>query len=154
MKRAIILGSSAAAFLVVAYLWSAFGASTAENGGARGAMCIGGHCCCAGRASAGTVADNGAQERLTLDPNQYVGPVKQAYQVAEKNPALLAQLHCYCGCDKTYGHQNLLDCYRGTHASVCEICVGEALMAKQLSEQGSPVEQIRDALRRNYAGEN
>jgi Protein of unknown function with PCYCGC motif len=154
MKRAIILGSSAAAVLVVAFLWSAFGASIADDGGARGAMCIGGHCCCAGQASAGTVATNGSQGRLTLDPNQYVGPVKQAYQVAEKNPALLAQLHCYCGCDKTYGHQNLLDCYRGTHASVCEICVGEALMAEQLSEQGSPVEQIRDALRRNYAGEN
>ena len=153
MKRAIILGSSAAVILLVAYLWSAFGASSVENGGGRGAMCIAGHCCCAGSAQAETAA--GAQERaLTLDPDQYVGPVKQAYQVAEKSPALLAQLHCYCGCDRTLGHQNLLDCYRGDHASKCEICVGEALMAEQLSEQGSPVEQIRDALRRHYAGEN
>src|SRR5271163_2453233 len=152
MKRAIILGSSAAAILIVAYLWSAFGASSVGDGGGRGAVCIAGHCCCAGSAQAETAA--GTQERVTLDPDQYVGPVKQAYQVAEKSPALLAQLHCYCGCDRTLGHQNLLDCYRGTHASVCEICVGEALMAEQLSEQGSPVEQIRDALRRHYAGEN
>ena len=153
MKRAIILGSSAAAILIVAYLWSAFGASSVGDGGASGAMCIAGHCCCAGRARAETVAA-GADGRLTLDPNQFIGPAKQAYEVAEKNPALLAQLHCYCGCDRIYGHQNLLDCYRGDHGSKCEICIGEALMAQQLSEQGSPVEQIRDSLRRHYAGEN
>jgi hypothetical protein len=124
-----------------------------ENGSARGTMCIAGHCCCARRAAVQTVAANGAHERLTLDPNQFLGPAKQAYQVAERNPALLAELHCYCGCDRVYGHQNLLDCYRGDHGSKCEICIGEALMAEQLSEQGSPVDQIRDAIRRQYAGE-
>ncbi len=99
-------------------------------------MCIAGHCCCTRLAEAETVAANGAQGRLTLNPNQFVGP-KQAYQVAEKNPALLARLHCYCGCDRLYGHQNLLDCYRGEHGSKCEICIGEALLAERMSEQGS-----------------
>jgi len=152
MRRSIIFSTSAAAILAMAYLWPSFGATA--SGGARGAMCIAGHCCCAGRADAETLAANGSGERVTLDPNQFTGPAKQAYQVAEKHPALLAQLHCYCGCDKIYGHQSLLDCYRGDHGSRCEICIGEALMAEQLSEQGSPVQQIRDALRRNYAGEN
>lgn len=153
MRRAIILGSSAAAILAVAYLWPGFGAPSTESGNARGAMCIAGHCCCSLSARAQTVAAYGASERVTLDPNEFVGPARQAYQVAEKNPALLAQLHCYCGCDRIYGHQNLLDCYRGDHGSKCEICIGEAMMAQQLSEQGSPVDQIRDAIRRNYAGE-
>jgi hypothetical protein len=153
MRRSIILGSSAAAILAVVYLWPTFGASSIENGRTPGMMCVGGHCCCARRAQAETVAAIGANERMTLDPDQFVGPAKQAYQVAEKNPALLAQLHCYCGCDREYGHQNLLDCYRGDHGSKCEICMGEALMAQQLSEQGSPVDQIRDAIRRQYAGE-
>jgi hypothetical protein len=153
MRRTIIYGSSVAAILALAYLWP-LASSAVDHGGARRPMCIAGHCCCTGRAEAETVAANGAQGRLTLDPNQFVGPAKQAYQVAEKNPALLAQLHCYCGCDRVYGHQNLLDCYRGDHGSKCEICIGEALMAQQLSEQGSPVDQIRDAIRRNYAGEN
>src|ERR1700722_2608344 len=134
MRRAIIFGSSFAAILTLAYLWPILGGSTV-NGNARGAMCVAGHCCCTGRAE--------AAERLTLDPNQFDGPAKQAYQVAEKNPGLLAQLHCYCGCDRVYGHQNLLDCYRGDHGSKCEICIGEALMAQQLSDQGSPVDQIR-----------
>jgi uncharacterized protein with PCYCGC motif len=154
MRRAIILGSSAAAILAVAYLWPTISASSVESGGGRGAMCIAGHCCCGVWARAETVAASAANERVTLDPDQFMGPAKEAYQVAEKNPALLAQLHCYCGCDRTLGHQNLLDCYRGDHGSKCEICMGEAMMAQQLSEQGSPVEQIRDALRRHYAGEN
>ena len=145
MRRTIILGSSFVAILAFAYQWP-LASSAVNNTHARGAICIGGHCCCSGRAE--------AAERLTLDPNQFDGPAKQAYQVAEKNPGLLAQLHCYCGCDRVYGHQNLLDCYRGDHGSKCEICIGEALMAQQLSEQGSPVDQIRDAIRRNYAGDN
>lgn len=71
---------------------------------------------------------------MTLDPNQFIGPVKEAYQIAEKNPALLAQLNCYCGCDKQYGHQNLLDYYPGDHAAKCKIGIGSAQMAEQLSE--------------------
>ncbi len=156
MKRAIIFGSSLATILALAYLWPLIGGSAFENGSARGAMCIAGHCCCSGRAEAETVAANNerTQGRLTLDPNQFVGPVKEAYKYAEKNPALLAQLHCYCGCDRAEGHQNLLDCYRGMHASSCEICTGEVLMAKRMAEQGSPVDQIRDAIRRNFAQDN
>ena len=154
MRRAIIFGSSVAAILALGYLWPTFGGSSVENGGARGRMCIAGRCCCAGWAKAKTVAANAAQGRLTLDPNQFIGPVKQAYRVAEKNPALLAQLHCYCGCDKANGHQNLLDCYRDRHGETCQICTEEALLAEQMSEQGSPVDQIRDAIRRRFAPGN
>jgi len=88
--------------------------------------------------------------RMTLDPNQFVGEVKKAYQVAERDPALLSQLHCYCGCDRTDGHKNLLDCYRDTHGAHCAICTGEALEAEQLAQQGMPVEKIRDALRERF----
>ena len=104
--------------------------------------------------SAQTVAANDVQGGLTLDPKQFVGPVREAYTFAGKNPALLAQLRCYCGCDKAFGHQSLLDCYRGPHGATCEICTQEALLAKALSEQGSPVDQIRNAIRRNFAGAN
>jgi hypothetical protein len=89
--------------------------------------------------------------RLTLDPNLFVGDVKKAYQFAERNPALLAQLYCYCGCDRTDGHKNLLDCYRDTHGSHCAICSGEALEAEKLSSQGMPIEKIREALRDRFA---
>ena len=92
-----------------------------------------------------------AQPRLTLDPNQFVGPVKEAYKFAEKNPELLAELHCYCGCDKVEGHRSLLDCYRDRHATTCPVCIGEALLAAKMTGDGAPVEQIRNAIRTRYA---
>jgi Protein of unknown function with PCYCGC motif len=154
MRRVVIYSSSFAAVVALAWLLPALVGSAARNNSARGATCIGGHCCCTGRAEAGTEAPKGSQPRLTLDPKQFVGPVRQAYQFAADNPAMLAELHCYCGCDKAEGHQSLLDCYRGMHGASCEICTSEALMAKRMSEQGSPVDQIRDALRRNFAQDN
>ena len=95
--------------------------------------------------------DQGPQSRVTLDPKNFQGEVRQAYQAAERNPALLAQLHCYCGCDKADGHKNLLDCFRDSHGSTCAICVGEARDAEAMANRGVPVEQIRDALRARYA---
>jgi Protein of unknown function with PCYCGC motif len=154
MRRSIIFGTSFVAILALAYLWPLLGGSTV-NGNARGAMCVAGHCCCTGRAEAAdTAAPKASQPRLTLDPNQFVGPVKEAYKFAEQHPEILVELHCYCGCDKAEGHQNLLDCYRSTHGASCEICTGEALLAKRMSEQGSPVDQIRNAIRRNFAQDN
>jgi hypothetical protein len=95
--------------------------------------------------------DPAARLRITLDPQNFQGTVREAYEVAEKDPALLAQLHCYCGCDKTDGHKNLLDCFRDTHGSTCAICCGEARDAEAMASRGMPVEQIRDALRARYA---
>jgi hypothetical protein len=95
--------------------------------------------------------DTDPQSRVTLDPKNFQGDVRQAYEAAERNPALLAQMHCYCGCDKADGHKNLLDCFRDTHGSTCAICVGEARDAEAMANRGVPVEQIRDALRARYA---
>ena len=96
--------------------------------------------------------DPAAPLRMTLDPKLFHGDVKKAYQIAQDDPALLAQMHCYCGCDRTNGHKNLLDCFRDRHGSTCEICTGEAIQAEQLARQGMPVEQIRDSLRARFAG--
>lgn len=90
-------------------------------------------------------------QRVTLDPARFFGPARQAYEVAAKNPALLVQLHCYCGCDKEMGHQNLLDCYRDDHGAHCPVCTGEALEAAKLADEGLPVDQIRRVLRDHYA---
>jgi hypothetical protein len=90
--------------------------------------------------------------RKTLDPMQFTGEVRQAYKVAQENPDLLAQLYCYCGCDRTNGHKNLLDCYRDHHGASCAICTGEALEAKKLFDQGASIDTIRAALRARFAG--
>lgn len=87
---------------------------------------------------------------LTQNPDQFTGDVRKAYLVARDHPELLAQLHCYCGCEQQDGHKSLLDCYRTNHAASCDICVGEAVTAAKLADEGMPVEQIRDALRQRY----
>ncbi|MGO9450510.1 MAG: CYCXC family (seleno)protein [Candidatus Binataceae bacterium] len=97
-------------------------------------------------------AGNPASQVLTLDPAAFAGEARDAYQIARNKPTLLVQLHCYCGCDVTLGHRNLLDCFRDRHASICATCMGEAVDANQMAKQNSPVEQIRDALRARYAG--
>lgn len=109
-----------------------------------------------GAAFAGTsccltpAAAKDATGRVTLDPHLFEGKVRRAYEVAQKHPGLLAQLHCYCGCEQTEGHKNLLDCYRTRHASTCPICIGEAIEAEKLSRQGLPAEQIRSVLRARF----
>lgn len=99
---------------------------------------------------ANSAADNGAT-RTTLDPALFQGEVREAYLAAERYPAVLVQLHCYCGCDKVDGHRSLLDCYRDRHATTCPVCIGEAVMAAKMTGEGAPVEQIRDAIRARYA---
>lgn len=96
-------------------------------------------------------AGQDAAARLTLDPALFQGDVHDAYLAAERYPAVLVQLHCYCGCDRVEGHRSLLDCYRDRHATTCPVCIGEAVMAAKMTGEGEPVEQIRDAVRARYA---
>ncbi len=105
------------------------------------------------RASAAAVSSNAAISKLryTLDPNLFTGDARRAYEIAAHYPALLAQLHCYCGCERDGSMHNLLDCYRSDHGSHCPICIGEALEAERLAKQGVLIEQIRDKLRARYA---
>ena len=53
----------------------------------------------------------------TLSPDLFTGEVRDGYIIAQTIPAVLAELHCYCGCDKSVGHGNLLDCFVDSHAA-------------------------------------
>ncbi|HUY19746.1 MAG TPA: CYCXC family (seleno)protein [Candidatus Binataceae bacterium] len=105
------------------------------------------------RLQAKSAGDSSSQDvaRATLDPALFQGKVHDAYLAAARYPAVLVQLHCYCGCDKVEGHRSLLDCYRDRHATTCPVCIGEALLAAKMTGDGAPVEQIRDAIRTRYA---
>jgi len=130
-----IVALTAAAILVVAIAYGGYMSSNSQS--SDGQLAVAG--------------DAGARLRITLDPRNFQGNVREAYEVAEKDPALLAQLHCYCGCDKSDGHKNLLDCFRDTHGSTCAICCGEARDAESMASRGMAIEQIRDALRARYS---
>jgi len=73
----------------------------------------------------------------------FQSPVQtHAYELAEKIPAVLHQLPCYCYCDKM-GHKSLRTCYETTHAAHCGICMKELYYAYQQTKLKKTPKQIR-----------
>ncbi len=52
-----------------------------------------------------------------LSADRYQGRVREAYKAAAEIPDVLAGVTCYCGCDKSMGHRNLLDCFVDDHGA-------------------------------------
>jgi uncharacterized protein with PCYCGC motif len=88
----------------------------------------------------------------TLDPEGFTGKTKEAYRVVRENPQLIAQLPCYCYCDRGFGHKSLQSCYVDDHAAHCAVCVDEVLIAYDLQKQGLSAQQIREKLVAQYGG--
>lgn len=82
----------------------------------------------------------------TLDPGSFQGPrVRDAYAIAKKKPAVLAQQPCYCGCDRQ-GHRSLLECFKDKHAEGCSICIREANYSNTMDAQGKCAAEIRTGI--------
>jgi len=79
----------------------------------------------------------------TLSPELFTGNRRQAYRIAKEIPETLAQLPCYCHCDRGQGHKSLHSCFESEHGADCGICINEALMAYSLQKQGVGVSEIR-----------
>ena len=79
----------------------------------------------------------------TLSPEIFTGNKRLAYQAAKEIPQTLAQLPCYCHCDRGHGHKSLHSCFESEHGENCGICIGEALMANNLEKRGVSVSEIR-----------
>ena len=89
----------------------------------------------------------------TLPPEQFSGVTRDAYRAAKEIPQTLAQLPCYCHCDKSIGHKSLHSCFEDDHAAHCSTCVEEALMAYRLQTQGMNAAQIRERIIAEYSTE-
>ena len=88
----------------------------------------------------------------TLDPASFTGITRDAYHAAREIPVTLAQLPCYCHCDQGFGHKSLYSCFEDDHASHCDVCVREALLALKLEkEQKMSPAQIRDTIVAQYS---
>ena len=88
----------------------------------------------------------------TLDPDKFTGLPREAYRVAREIPVTLAQLPCYCHCDRGFGHKSLYSCFQDDHASHCDVCVREALLALKLEkEQKLTPAQIRETIVAQYS---
>jgi hypothetical protein len=91
----------------------------------------------------------------TLAPEKFIGKTREAYRVAKQIPATLAQLPCYCECDRGFGHKSLHSCFEDDHASHCAVCVDEALLAFQLQTQDKMTpEQVRQRIIEKYSEAN
>jgi hypothetical protein len=83
----------------------------------------------------------------TLSPDMFQGKQKLGYIAAREIPKTLAQLPCYCHCDKGFGHKSLHSCFVDDHASHCAVCIDEAVVALRLEKQeGLKPEQVRERI--------
>ena len=97
------------------------------------------------------VAPSRASLRPTLPPEQFFGPAREAYRAVRQIPVTIAQLPCYCHCDRGFGHKSLYSCFEDDHASHCAVCVNEALLALRLEkEEKLTPAQIRDQIVAQY----
>ncbi|MEK6281774.1 MAG: CYCXC family (seleno)protein [Acidobacteriota bacterium] len=88
----------------------------------------------------------------TLPANRFPGKTREAYRVAKEIPHTLAQLPCYCECDRAFGHKSLHSCFVDDHASQCAVCVDEALLAYKLQkEEKLTPEQVREKIIEKYS---
>jgi len=98
------------------------------------------------------VAPSRASLRPTLPPEQFIGPTREAYRAVRQIPVTIAQLPCYCHCDRGFGHKSLYSCFEDDHASHCAVCVNEALLALRLEkEEKLTPAQIRDTIVAQYS---
>ena len=86
----------------------------------------------------------------TLAPERFTGKAQAAYRVVREAPQLIAQLPCYCYCDRGFGHKSLHSCFVDDHAAHCAVCVDEALLAYNLQKRGLSPQQIREQIIAQY----
>lgn len=87
----------------------------------------------------------------TLSPDKFTGMTRAAYQATREIPQIIAQLPCYCHCDRGMGHKSLHSCFEDDHAAHCAVCTEEALLAYRLQKEGKlSVAQIRERIIAQY----
>jgi hypothetical protein len=83
--------------------------------------------------------------------------VQLAYQFAVERPDVLKWMPCYCGCGDHSAHKNNLSCFVkdggaafDEHGSNCDVCVGIALDAMTMTEEGRSLKEIRTYIDGTY----
>ncbi len=74
----------------------------------------------------------------------------QSYAIANKIPEVLDQLYCFCQCDQSIGHHSLLSCFADNHASMCGICMDEAILADEMHKDGKSISAIANEIDKRY----
>ncbi len=94
--------------------------------------------------------------------------IKEAYSFAKLNPEMLEGLPCNCGCmSDAASHggrlhsRGLVDCFMkgdvnnggnwDSHASECGLCYEDALLSRDLYEEGKTKSEIKEILEEKYS---
>jgi len=84
--------------------------------------------------------------------------VQMAYQFAVDRPDVMQWMVCYCGCGDHSGHKSALNCFIkdggaafDDHGSNCDVCVGIALDALTMTEEGRSLSEIRTYIDDTYS---
>ncbi len=76
----------------------------------------------------------------------FTGQTREAYAAAAEIPDVLDHLYCYCYCAEDHGHRSLRTCFTDGHGSGCDICMLEAIRAKEMYDKGYSIKDIRAAI--------
>lgn len=86
-----------------------------------------------------------------MDPSRFFGQAMIGYAAAKASPVIMSKLFCYCGCDITDKHNNLLDCFTSVHGVDCHICQEEAVLALKLARDNTPDSEIQKIIDDKYS---
>ena len=90
-----------------------------------------------------------APTRLDRLPND-LPKLKRWFDRAAKDGELRA---CYEASGAGYVlHRALVECFETDHASHCDVCMNEAIIAARMTEQGKTPKEIQKAIDAYYAG--
>lgn len=88
-----------------------------------------------------------------LPPSQFFGKAQMGYAAARLCPEIIVKLFCYCGCDFTDDHHNLLDCFATDHGADCHICQEAAILALKMKRDEKPIAEIQKAVDQKWEKE-
>ena len=97
-----------------------------------------------------------APTAVTVSLAELPAETADMYRYAAGHATQFTQLPCYCGCDRSLGHRNLVDCFVtadgswDAHASGCAVCTLEASTAKELIATGTDVAIVRQTIIDRY----
>lgn len=77
--------------------------------------------------------------------------IAAVYDMAAAIPEVLDGLYCYCDCSVHSGHRSLLTCFRDDHGAACDVCLDQATLAYDMTNEGRSLKQIRKAVDAFYA---
>jgi hypothetical protein len=99
------------------------------------------------------VAPDASNVNKVLDPAGFSDQrVRKAYEAAKQYAHVLESIYCYCRCRENIGHRALVECFETDHASHCDVCMNEAMIAARLTAEGKTPKEIQKAIDAYYAG--